>query len=351
MRAQTHVLVIGLLVFTSAAVAPAQATQPVRGGDAQEPEVKVTTLVYDIRGLIRAAIDYPALPEWNLDGGGGGGGGGGESSKGISSREEPLPTDAYIRLIQATIDPDSWTDNGGEIGQIRVIQGRLVVTHTAEVHQRITEVLAKLQDSRMTRVRAHWLFFDPANSPLGEDRNQAIPRELDPAVLAKLPDDVTHLRAETVCFAGQTVHLMSGHQRSYVSDLSPIVGTQAVGSDPVTSIVNDGAILQVTPTLQHDGQSAVLDLQSVVVDLVSMDPSPLRATAQVATTGPAGLSRPIPADVELVLERPKLLRQQLRTTVRVPLGKPVVIGGMTLEPTSKGENRTQLVLVVEVTAG
>ena len=46
------------------------------------------------------------------------------------------------------IDPLSWRDAGGPVGNIRALQGQLIVTQTPEVHQRIVMELEKLLPGR-----------------------------------------------------------------------------------------------------------------------------------------------------------------------------------------------------------
>ncbi len=52
----------------------------------------------------------------------------------------------------------------------------------------------------------------------------------------------------------------------------------------------------------------------------------------------------------LPLDRLNLVVQQFMTTLRVPLGQPVLVGGSTLEPISgEGSPQQQLYLVIEAT--
>ncbi|HET6248462.1 MAG TPA: hypothetical protein VFE47_12240 [Tepidisphaeraceae bacterium] len=45
--------------------------------------------------------------------------------------------DAIEQAIETRIDPDSWRDNGGTIGNLRELQGQLIVTQTKRAHARI----------------------------------------------------------------------------------------------------------------------------------------------------------------------------------------------------------------------
>jgi hypothetical protein len=78
-----------------------------------------------------------------------------------------------------------------------------------------------------------------------------------------------------------------------------------------------------------------------------VNPLDLREMARAATTRPSAEGHP---KGETVLDRPSVLAQDLQTSLRVPLGKAVVVGGMTIEPGIKRENGPLLLVVVEVFA-
>jgi hypothetical protein len=42
--------------------------------------------------------------------------------------------------------------------------------------------------------------------------------------------------------------------------------------------------------------------------------------------------------------------QQLRTTLRIPLNKPILIGGMTMSPSLRNKDSSQLYLIIELTS-
>ena len=100
-----------------------------------------------------------------------------------------------------------------------------------------------------------------------------------------------------------------------------------------------GLVLQVTPLLSPDGQTAVLDLVSVATDWGAVE-------GGIEMSGISGehgtTSRPVAK-----LDRINLGVQQMRTTVRVPVGKAVFVGGMTRDP---GNDDRQLYLIAEVIA-
>lgn len=50
-----------------------------------------------------------------------------------------------LRLIQDTIAPDSWVDNGGDVGSVHVLGQRMVVLQTWPNHRRLQVLLAQLR--------------------------------------------------------------------------------------------------------------------------------------------------------------------------------------------------------------
>jgi hypothetical protein len=133
-----------------------------------------------------------------------------------------------------------------------------------------------------------------------------------------------------------------------------VVG-EAAAYQPIVANPHLGAMLQVTPHLLPEGKTAVLDVQSVVAHRVHPPETvPFLSGASGGGKGNAGANAGGAAPgISITLDRVNVVAQQLATTLRVSLGKPVLVGGLTLEPGS-GEQQPgasqQLYLFVEVTA-
>jgi hypothetical protein len=68
-------------------------------------------------------------------------------------RVEPMGddfTEIIARLVTEGVDPESWRDNGGTIGHVRLLNGRLLITQTPENHAQIAQTLATLRRSVAT---------------------------------------------------------------------------------------------------------------------------------------------------------------------------------------------------------
>ena len=118
-----------------------------------------------------------------------------------------------------------------------------------------------------------------------------------------------------------------------------MTGNNVAGYSPSTAIVQAGTALQITPLVSADEKSAVVDVESIASDWLS--------PAEYSNFTPVGMANQA-AGTAASLDRMNMLVQQLRTTVRVPVGRPVLVGGMTADPGTQAE---QLYLIIEVNAG
>ncbi|HEX3356494.1 MAG TPA: hypothetical protein VHS31_05875, partial [Tepidisphaeraceae bacterium] len=136
----------------------------------------------------------------------------------------------------------------------------------------------------------------------------------------------------------------SGRTRTMVAYATPVVGSNVVGYQITPETVRSGVVLQVTPHLEAESQEShvTLDLQSNVTEVGD-------------NAGKIGLPDSFHSDPTTQQSTPSIdrineINQELHTTVRLPLQKKVLIGGMTLEPASKEDPTSQLYLVIEADA-
>ncbi len=93
-----------------------------------------TLCVYDVRDLI-------GLPEFNNP-----------NDQTIIFDGPPNPPaspvgEQLIRLIENSVAVETWRDAGGTIGSINLLDGRLMITQTAENQSKVAELLTKLRES------------------------------------------------------------------------------------------------------------------------------------------------------------------------------------------------------------
>lgn len=341
---------------------------------------------------------------------GGGGGGGGERPERNSGHG--MTMEGLMRAIQDLIEPQDWEQVGG-FGALTTLGGSLVVRQSPENQTRVLQFIEDLRQEvgaiRTVTVRAHWLLLSSqqVDALVGDDVTGAS-NGMDRDTWRQLASENNHreqYHGQITCFNGQTVHVVSGRLRNVVQGGMPVVGGSGVGYQPLTSTPHIGAMLQVTPSLLPGGDAAVVDLQSTVTrwDLTAAeDASPPVQHTHDANADDAGREntnkkaprRRSPAEggmgmgamptmqgtggmmpmmqgmmggmggmmpnaapkksdetSPVPIDRVNIVAQQLATSLRVPLNRPVLVGGMTF-PGVEGSPASdeQLYLVLEVTA-
>jgi hypothetical protein len=238
----------------------------------------------------------------------------------------------------------------------------------------IAQLLTDLREAgaapQSVKLQAYWVALDPG-MPQAKPATTAFSADW----LSQNSDKIV-AQAEITCFDGQTVHIISGDVRTEISSMIPVVGQlesirvdsqivgypphpnrsvtiprnvlaqvdgssgggsilggreARVGYQPVTRAVNVGVMLQVTPLLVGDAQSAIVDVHNVVV-------------AQ------ATKSTPIEYQPGMKIDPLSCVTQQFQTTIRLPVNQLVPVGGMTLQPTSE-QKGGRLLLLLEVSVG
>jgi hypothetical protein len=299
-------------------------------------------------------------------GGGAGGGGGGIFSiadeAGRAHDPYRITWDDLIDAITSTVAPDTWAENGGGQADMRPVGNALVVLQSPRAHEQIVELLSQLEqllvDRKTFTVDARWLLLNSEElDRLTPDDDTAGLLSVDSKLLADFTRRPTTVRGITSCFSGQLVYIVSGTQRNFVSGYIPVVGSlesprgevklaalrgrartslvsdqrpapgngPQVGYQPIVERSSIGALLEIRPTLVRGEKEAIVDLRSTL-------------------TVPAGqlpelASPPDSVPAPPVVDRIAMDTQEFATTLRAPLGKPVLIGGMTYVQPTIGTSR------------
>jgi hypothetical protein len=258
--------------------------------------------------------------------------------------------DDLIEAITSVIQPESWSEVGGE-GNITVVGQSLVIGQTDSVQDQVAAFLQELRQNRAERptliVQVDWLWQTAQQharwlqqSRVPEPYGSVPVEEWQAWRSLPAPEGLHHYTASIRCFSGQTVHVQAGQQRLYVTGMTPVVGSEP-GYNPQVSLAQEGAVLQVTPALSADGEQLTLDLHSRVTRRTSPD-APARPT-DVGVTVTMGN---VPQQTASAVDRPVLEVQRLSTTTRLPLNLVTFIGGMTFAP---GHDASDLYVYVLVT--
>jgi hypothetical protein len=173
--------------------------------------------------------------------------------------------------------------------------------------------------------------------------------QVDPKQLAQFTRRAGSIRGVSNCLSSQLVYVVSGTMKSFVSGYIPVVGSidsperdvqfadssngarihfvdvplmssttkpSSVGYQPIVTASNFGAVLEIRPTLMPmPDSSAVVDLKSTV----TVEGDSRRAEE---LKGPAD-------DIAPAVDRMAIETLEFATTLRIPLKKPVLVGGLT----------------------
>jgi hypothetical protein len=249
----------------------------------------------------------------------------GESGKSLEESMMDL-----IDFFQCTIEPGTWDEGSGNA--IRGRQGMLVVTHQAEVIEKIKSVLDQLRTEACGKmVSVHVTIVRPKP----EDLKQILERKL---FLAATPEARAELRklggeivaeARTLCLDGQRVYTEASREQSYVENVTTTTvsekkdGTSQADQAAEVGAVKDGLVVDVRPMLAEDG-SVLLDLRGSLAYLIAMETNP--------AAGPPGV---VPA--KPVVQLPRVAALVFQGQYRIPNGALLFAsGGPLLDKDPKG---------------
>lgn len=341
MRAQWIIVMFGFIQCVVAGWALA-------ANPASAPAAPLEVRTYDVGDLVNPISDYP-LPT-SADRSGEVFGNQRPNDSPQQTRQEKV--DSLLKLIQEIVEPQTWRSAGGTIASIEVSGSSLVVAQTEPNQKAIAALLDDLhRDSpagAVIEVDAQWLLLTSgqlatlkASAP--QHAKSGIAGESPrPISLDAVKDEWVYCRAKMSGFSGQTVSIVSGHTATVVTGANPSVGLGVATYTFSTDREQSGVALQVTPRVGRDRSTIVVDVRSLVSE----------ARPPGAFAGADGSAAPatLPGDVAQaaraakVFDRPDRVEQNLRTTVRLAAGTPVIIGGMTREPGAPGGRQLYLVL-------
>jgi general secretion pathway protein D len=132
------------------------------------------------------------------------------------------------------------------------------------------------------------------------------------AVTKTSQSEVIHAPALTV-FNGQRAHINVLNHISYVKDFEAEIAQGAVIADPIVAVLRDGPTLDVRPVVSSDKRFVTVEVRPTLLDLVE----PIATFRTSLAVGN-----------EVELQLPVLKIQRLRTTVTIPDGATLMLGGM-----------------------
>lgn len=266
---------------------------------------------------------------------------------------------SLINAITTTINPDSWEDLSGP-GSIARIGTSLIIRNDASVHEQIdalfTLLRQKWRTQRTVSIAAWWLPLSnvqlqkllpgAGKGPTGVEGIEAYGIVDEAAWKQLLAADAEGerkgpgaVRAVITCYNGQTVSTIAGAEEGIVNEIEPIVvrGNNdepegRVAYRPNLTPIHEGSSLQITPLVNSSGKFVMLDVHSRVT---VREPA-----APVRRQGLPDEDQHGPAAVAGALDRPRLLTQRLATTLRTPVDRVLLVGGMTFSSRPQANDST-----------
>lgn len=111
----------------------------------------------------------------------------------------------------------------------------------------------------------------------------------------------------------QRSNLQISNQVTYVKDFDVEIAQAAVIADPVVDVIEEGVTLDVRPIVSNDRRFVTLELRPTVATLMR----PIRTFSSSLAAGPA-----------VTIEVPELRKESVKTTVIVPDGGTMLLGGL-----------------------
>lgn len=296
---------------------------------------------------------------------------GAEGAEAVDTRltKEQIVTQV-LETIRSTIDPGSWREAGGEIGEIKVLHGQLIVTQTPANHELLIKLISDIREahalqiaveSRWLTVTSAWLerigvdidfTFGPDAYPFGRhitfvpdaDGHHVAQAHAGWATgVAGLTGSITDTAPTAITIQGsflddiqvdflieatqatengrvltaprimlmngQRAYITIGEQRAYVDGFDPSVSGNAAALRPEISWIPTGIVLDVEATVSADRRYVTMTVRPQVSELLAL--------TQVNFGALGGF-----------VMLPTVRLEDLQSTVSVPDCGTVLLGGM-----------------------
>jgi type II secretory pathway component GspD/PulD (secretin) len=260
--------------------------------------------------------------------------------------------DKLIALIQATINPNSWAPVGGA-GTVDYfpLGMALVVNQTPDVQEQVAELLAALRRLQDHQVALEVRFVTVSDETLeavckGIEKKQLKPAPgcgdaIQPTWTAFLSDKQVQSALERIqgdtrsnvmqapkltVFNGQHAAINVTDTQSFVTAVHCTTKGGKVVCAPHTEQVPLGVQLAVTPTISADRRFVRVKIDSTLTSLASAEVPlfPVAVPVSPETDGEEGK----PAVFTQFIQQPQINRVAINTTLAVPDGGTVLLGGI-----------------------
>ena len=131
-------------------------------------------------------------------------------------------------------------------------------------------------------------------------------------------------------FNTQRANITIINQLSFIQDFDVEVAQTAFIADPIVGVIQDGVVLDVQPTVSYDRKYVVLEIQPTLAEQLDSD---------VAILNLSGNFTVVP------VELPVLSVTKIKTTVTIPDGGTVLVGGLKREINNEETDVSETVIV------
>lgn len=257
---------------------------------------------------------------------------GSEDSEASSVAHRGIQSERLAKWIEASLSAESRRD-------LRVRDGQLLFTATAEAHDELARLLGDLR-----RDRALGVTIDAVVIPVSEDALAALPsllarkirraafegvlprvvqvaeEELD-ALLASIPEDLSGeaFLPRVTAFNHQVSHGVVVSQAALVVDVEVSKEDGETKAEPVVGILNTGTVIQIQPSVDQDGSSIALGLKIETAK---------RKRSRVVPASELERFKDVPEVGDWSIEIPELERSTFETTVNLPASAWVLVGSL-----------------------
>lgn len=297
------------------------ASAPASAGDSADQPVKKIIRIYNTADLIDPPDATPqksGVPPTRLY----------ESRETKAREDEGIPCDASMTAgkLSGMIERLFETDEP----LVRVtLEGRLVIEGTARQQAKIEDFLALLRKERagrrMISLQAWWVVLDGQQAVKAFGQSPAPLAEVAPEVLSSLEGDA--VSGSVAGFESQPLRLAAGLCQTVVTDGSPVVSENATAIDPMIQIVQWGPVLEVVPLVADSGTSATVHIRSIITE-----PGEKTLKRERPAAPPLSTTMPSTAGFLREVDRLDFMAYSLNTSLRMPLGRPVLVGSMSKAP-------------------
>ena len=126
-------------------------------------------------------------------------------------------------------------------------------------------------------------------------------------------------------FNGQRAYITVGRQTAYIQSWRPIVAQQAAALQPIIAFIPTGSVLDVEATVSADRRYVTLTVRPQVAELLS------------TTTVPFSVGSGIGIGTSASITLPEVEVKDLQTTVSIPDGGTLLLGGQRFSRTTERE--------------